>query len=102
MVCYAQCTMESLLSTEVPFIIIGGINLVTFVLFGMDKWSAAGGTWRTSEKTLWLFSLFGGSIGALLAMHVFRHKTKKGSFQFVMALILAIQVASVYALYYYL
>lgn len=93
--------MPDFVDTQLLLYVFGGINLFTFVLFGFDKWNAADGTWRVRERTLWLFSLLGGSVGALLAMHVFRHKTKKGSFQFVMALIIAVQLAVAYALYYY-
>lgn len=56
------------------------IGLVTFVLYGVDKRRARRGAWRISEKLLLGFSLAGGAWGGLLAMHLFRHKTKKGYF----------------------
>lgn len=69
------------------------INLLAFVLFGFDKArSQETGARRIRERTLWLSMLFGGSVGALLAMHFFRHKTKKISFQAVAAVILAGQI----------
>jgi uncharacterized membrane protein YsdA (DUF1294 family) len=46
------------------------------------------------EKTLWLLALLGGSPAALAGMHVFRHKTKKLSFQAGLAAILAIQITA--------
>lgn len=68
-------------------------NLLAFILFGIDKSrSQETGARRIRERTLWLSMLFGGSIGALLAMHFFRHKTKKISFQAVAAVILAGQI----------
>ncbi|MFH1947064.1 MAG: DUF1294 domain-containing protein [Candidatus Magasanikbacteria bacterium] len=52
-----------------------------------------------SEKMLWILSAIGGSIGALLAMNFFRHKTKKLSFQAGIATILAGQILLVYLIY---
>lgn len=75
------------------------INFVTIILFGLDKSrSQQTGVRRIRERTLWLSMLLGGSLGALLAMHVFRHKTKKISFQAVAAVILALQI---YCLLYF-
>lgn len=75
------------------------INAVTFLLYGFDKYSARKNIWRISEATLWSLALIGGSIGALLAMNQFRHKTRKLSFQLVLGVIIAIQAAIIYALY---
>lgn len=52
------------------------INLATFAVYGIDKSRAKRGVWRVPEKTLFLLPLLGGSIGALLGMRTFRHKTK--------------------------
>lgn len=74
-------------------IYLGVINLLTFGLFGFDKArSTEPGARRIRERTLWLSMLFGGSLGALLAMNFFRHKTKKLSFQSIAAVILAAQI----------
>ena len=51
-------------------------NIVAFVLYGRDKWLAKKHKWRISEKVLLSVSFFGGALGALLGMQVFRHKTK--------------------------
>lgn len=77
------------------------INVVTFCVFGIDKMMAVSQSWRISEKMLWFLSLIGGSAGALLAMHTFRHKTKKVSFQLMMLLILAVQAGLIYLYYTY-
>ena len=50
-------------------------NLLTFVTYGIDKYKARHKKWRIPEATLLLLAALGGSIGALLAMRVFRHKT---------------------------
>jgi uncharacterized membrane protein YsdA (DUF1294 family) len=64
------------------------INSITFFAYGFDKMKSRGDGRRTPEKTLWLLTLLGGSPAALLAMHYFRHKTKKLSFQAVLFLLL--------------
>ena len=51
------------------------INLITFFLYGIDKWKAARHRWRISEAVLLLAALIGGSIGALAGMYGFHHKT---------------------------
>lgn len=71
------------------------INLTTFFYFGIDKIKAQLSSRRVSEKRLWILSLMGGSLGALLGMYFFRHKTKKVSFQAALAVILAVQVVLV-------
>ena len=54
------------------------INIVTFQVYGIDKWKAKQGSWRISEATLLILAVIGGSIGALLGMRVWHHKTKIG------------------------
>ena len=51
------------------------INIVTFLVYGIDKWKAKQGSWRISEATLLILAVIGGSIGALLGMQVWHHKT---------------------------
>ena len=68
------------------------INLTTFIIYGADKHRARQGKWRVPEKTLFLLPLLGGSVGALLGMRVFHHKTKHWYFVIGMPLILAVQV----------
>jgi len=52
------------------------INLVGFGLYGADKRRARRGEWRIPEKTLLACSLFGGALGGIVAMRIFRHKTR--------------------------
>lgn len=78
-----------------------GLNVVTFLVFGFDKWMATSKSWRISEKILWLLSLFGGSAGALMGMQFFRHKTRKISFQLMLVLILVSQVAVIFFYLYF-
>jgi len=82
-------------------IFLGAYNLGVFVIYGFDKMSAHSQSWRISEKALLLLALFFGSPGALLGMYIFRHKTKKMSFQVWLYLILLIQAGLAYLVYYF-
>ena len=72
-----------------------GINVVTFLVYGLDKWKAKRDAWRISESTLLLLAAAGGSVGALLGMQIFRHKTKHVKFMAGVPAILFVQVALV-------
>ena len=85
------------------------INIVTFVVYGIDKWrstsgrllptgrkKAKQGSWRISEATLLLLAVIGGSIGALLGMQVWHHKTMHKKFKYGLPLILLAQIALIY------
>lgn len=69
-----------------------GINLLGFLSMGIDKKRAKDGEWRISERSLFFVALLGGSLGSILGMQVFRHKTKHRSFRLGMPLILAVQL----------
>ena len=68
------------------------INLVTFVVYIDDKRRARKKSWRTSEATLVLLAVIGGSVGALLAMLLARHKTRHTQFMIGIPTILIAQV----------
>ena len=87
--------MKELLTTPAGALAIWliAINLVTFAVYGIDKRRARRGAWRVPEKTLFLLPLLGGSIGALLGMRVFRHKTKHWYFVWGVPAILLAQIA---------
>ena len=81
------------------------INVVTFLVYGIDKWrstsgrllptgrkKAKQGSWRISEATLLIFAVIGGSIGALLGMKIWHHKTMHKKFKYGLPLILIIQI----------
>ena len=68
------------------------INIIAFLLMGYDKHEAKKGNWRISEKTLFMLVLFGGSIGGIIGMFVFHHKTKKWYFRFGFPIILIMQI----------
>ncbi len=87
--------MKELLTTPAGALAVWliAINLVTFAVYGADKRRARRGAWRVPEKTLFLLPLLGGSIGALLGMRVFRHKTKHWYFVWGVPAILLAQLA---------
>ena len=68
------------------------INVLTFCVYGLDKWKAIQGKWRTPEKVLLGLALIGGSLGALLGMEIFRHKTKHLSFRIFVPICLILHV----------
>lgn len=83
---------------------IGGcwvlVNLLTFVLYGVDKLRAKQADRRIPERTLLLLPYLGGSVGALLGMWIFRHKTKHLKFRILVPLALLLQIAAAAALYW--
>lgn len=66
-------------------------NVVTFLVYGIDKWKARHHRWRIPESTLLGLALLGGSIGAYLGMRVWHHKTMHKKFQFGVPAILLLQ-----------
>ena len=84
--------------TSILEIYLIAINLVTFFIYGIDKLKAKRGRWRIPESMLLTLAVVGGSIGALLGMLVFRHKTKHKKFIIGVPLILAAQVALLIAI----
>ena len=68
------------------------INLIAFYLYWNDKRRAKKGKWRIPENTLLMIALIGGSVGALLGMKLFRHKTKHWKFKILVPMFLVIQI----------
>lgn len=68
------------------------INLITFLVMYIDKKRAEKGEWRIKESTLFLLTIIGGSIGGIVGMYVFHHKTKKLKFSIGFPTILIVQI----------
>ncbi|RRV13969.1 DUF1294 domain-containing protein [Stutzerimonas xanthomarina] len=81
------------LGAVLPLAIYVVASLLTFVLYWRDKHSALKDRWRTPETTLHFFELAGGWPGALVAQQVFRHKTRKLSYQLAFWLIVVLHQA---------
>ncbi len=78
------------------------INLFGFIQMFVDKRRAKKDKWRIPEKRLFLVAAIGGSIGSILGMQVFRHKTKHKSFLIGMPAILVAQVVLAGVVWYML
>ena len=77
---------------EILVIIFGILSVITFFMYGIDKFKAQRGKWRISEKALLVSSFIGGAVGGFLAMQLFRHKTKHWYFNVVNILGLVWQI----------
>ena len=78
------------------------ITAVTFLTYGYDKSIAGSNRTRVPEAVLLALTLLGGTIGAILGMRVFRHKTAKRSFQVKLGLVIVVQVLLIIAYYVWL
>lgn len=74
---------------ENKYIII--LNLINFILYGIDKYKARHNKWRISEKTLLTLSVIAG-MGGFLGMEIFRHKTREKKFYIANLLGMAITI----------
>ena len=79
---------------KVAFLYVIIMNIIGVMMMGIDKSRAKRHAWRIPERTLFLISLLGGSVGSLAGMYLFRHKTKHMKFVIGMPLILLIQIAA--------
>jgi uncharacterized membrane protein YsdA (DUF1294 family) len=70
------------------------INALGFLLMLVDKWKAKNKRWRIPEATLLGVAAIGGSVGSLLGMHIFRHKTRHPRFSLGIPLMLAVHLAA--------
>ena len=82
--------MNDVITLLISYVII--MNIIGFALMGIDKHKAKKRAFRIPEATLFTVALIGGSIGSILGMYTFRHKTRHRSFVYGMPAILIIQV----------
>jgi uncharacterized membrane protein YsdA (DUF1294 family) len=75
------------------------INLLAFGMFALDKMAAREGSWRIPEGTLLFSALFGGTLGAISAQQVLRHKTRKEPFRSLLYATALLQVGAIIYLY---
>ncbi len=68
------------------------VNLVSFIVMGIDKKKAQKRAWRIPESTLFVLAIIGGSIGSVIGMQLFRHKTRHWYFVYGMPAILILQI----------
>ncbi len=77
------------------------INILAFLLMGLDKAKAVFGKYRISEKGLLIPGLLGGAVGMVLGMLVFRHKVKKTKFIIPAVLVFLLNLVYFYLIYLY-
>ena len=77
-----------------------GINVLAFIIYGIDKYKARKAKWRISEATLLLLAVAGGSVGAWMGMRVWHHKTLHKKFRYGIPAILILQMAAALFLAY--
>ena len=79
--------------TQYLLICLAAVNVASFAAMGIDKAKAKAGAWRVPEATLFLLAVLGGSVGGILGMQLFRHKTKHKTFTVGFPAILVCQLA---------
>lgn len=68
------------------------INIIAFLAMLIDKKKAEKNRWRIKESTLLILALIGGSIGAIIGMYTFHHKTQKPRFFVGIPIIIVLQI----------
>ena len=92
--------MKDLSLLHIVLIYFAAINVVTFFMYGVDKWKAKKSKWRIREAALLGQAVLGGSIGAWLGMKIWHHKTQHKKFKYGVPAIIIIQLAIIgYILY---
>ena len=81
--------------TAALLVYLAAVNVIAFAVYGADKRRARKNRRRVPEKTLFLLAVIGGSVGALLGMYTFRHKTRHWYFVWGIPAILLVQIALV-------
>ena len=77
---------------HIVFIYLVIMNVLTFIIYGLDKLKAKRDGWRIPEATLLLLAVVGGSVGAKIAMELFHHKTLHKKFKYGIPIIIIIQM----------
>ena len=90
--------MENIFSIKNIIIYLIIINIISFLAMFIDKKKAEKEKWRIKESTLLLLSIFGGSIGGILGMYIFHHKTKKPRFYVGLPVISVLQILLIIAI----
>lgn len=75
------------------------INIISFILMGIDKRAAKNNMYRIPEKVFFTISIFLGSLGTYIGMYKFRHKTKHLSFKILIPILLIINIICIYYIF---
>lgn len=89
--------MSAIEKIIISYVII--INVITLIMYGIDKWKAKHSKWRIPEATLLIMAAVGGSIGAWTGIKLFHHKTLHKKFKYGVPAIFLIQLGIVVFVY---
>ncbi len=89
--------METVKALYILYLI--AFNVVSLIVMGIDKNAAVKGLYRIPERTLMALAAFGGSLGAMLGMLIFRHKTKHKKFTVGIPLLMVFNAALSYVVF---
>ena len=95
---YLQAYLQTMTHTILYLCIF--INIITYILYALDKWKAKQQRQRISERTLLTCAFLGGSPAALFAIYTLRHKSAKKSFLLKFWLLVIVQIGIVYYAYH--
>ncbi|MBD5490604.1 MAG: DUF1294 domain-containing protein [Lachnospiraceae bacterium] len=84
-------------SFDIIILYVAAVNVISFLMMGIDKRKAVKRAFRIPESTLFVLAIIGGSIGSIIGMHLFRHKTRHWYFLYGMPVILALQIILILA-----
>lgn len=76
---------------------VAAVNVISFIVMGVDKRRAVKRAFRVPESTLFVLAIIGGSIGSIAGMHLFHHKTRHWYFLYGIPVILALQIILILA-----
>ena len=85
-------------SFDIIILYVAAVNVVSFLMMGIDKRKAVKRAFRIPESTLFVLAIIGGSVGSIIGMHLFRHKTRHWYFLYGMPVILALQIILILAI----
>lgn len=77
---------------EILYIYLIAVNAAAFAIMGIDKYKAQRNKWRIRESSIFVMGFIGGALGVLLAMYVFRHKTKHLKFKLGIPAVLVLNI----------
>lgn len=82
----------NIINTNLIYLYLLLINLITFTAFGIDKYKAKKRSWRIPEANLLMLSFLGGALGGIIGMYSFKHKTQKLKFTIIMPIMLILHI----------
>ncbi|HEY5584670.1 MAG TPA: DUF1294 domain-containing protein [Ruminiclostridium sp.] len=84
---------------KIVIVLLVLLNILGFILVSLDKYKAKNRLWRIPERTFFLLSILGGSVGVYIGLFYFNHKTRHWYFMTIIPLIILAQIVSIYYLF---